>query len=121
MPSGRAVAICQFGGVFEPNDDGSMLYSGGEAHAIPVDRSMTFDEFKSDLADNLSCDISTLSIKYFLPTNKRTLITISNDKGLQRMVDFHEGSETIDVYILPVEAVTPSPSTPNKVDPRYFF
>eukprot|EP00268_Persea_americana_P037534 TRINITY_DN37191_c0_g3_i1.p1 TRINITY_DN37191_c0_g3~~TRINITY_DN37191_c0_g3_i1.p1 ORF type:complete len:769 (-),score=109.03 TRINITY_DN37191_c0_g3_i1:429-2735(-) len=116
MPSSKPVAICQFGGVFVPNDDGSMFYSGGEAHAIPVDRSMTFDEFKSDLADNLNCDISTLSIKYFLPTNRRTLITISNDKGLQRMVDFHEGSDTIDVYILPGEVVTPI--TPNKVDPR---
>ncbi|RWR93317.1 hypothetical protein CKAN_02256200 [Cinnamomum micranthum f. kanehirae] len=55
-------------------------------------------------------------IKYFLPNNKRTLITISNDKGLQRMVDFHEDSDNIDVYILAGETTTPSFS--NKVDQR---
>lgn len=118
MPMGKPVAICQFGGEFVPNNDGSSSYSGGEAHAIPVNRSMTFEEFKSELAESLNRDVGNLSIKYFLPNNKRTLITISNDKGLQRMVDFHEDSDNIDVYILAGETTTPSLS--NKVDQRYF-
>lgn len=110
------MAICQFGGEFVPNDDGSMSYSGGEAHAIPVDQNTTFDEFKSELAENLNCDASNLSIKYFLPSNKRTLITICNDKGLQRMVHFHENSDTVDVYVLTGETTTHHLS--NKVDDR---
>ncbi|THU58881.1 hypothetical protein C4D60_Mb03t19150 [Musa balbisiana] len=36
---------------------------------------------------------------YFLPRNKQTLITISNDKDLQRMVDFHADSDTTDIFV----------------------
>jgi hypothetical protein len=45
--------------------------------------------------------------KYFLPRNNRTLISISNDKDLRRMVEFHAESETTYIYVI------------KKVDNRY--
>ncbi|KAL2539686.1 MuDR family transposase [Abeliophyllum distichum] len=41
----------------------------------------------------------TISIKYFLPGNSRNLITLRNDKDLQRMIDFHGNSVTADVFV----------------------
>ncbi|XP_038988890.1 uncharacterized protein LOC103709707 isoform X2 [Phoenix dactylifera] len=43
---------------------------------------------------------NSFSIKYCLPNNKQTLITVSNDKDLKRMVDFHADSEMTVVYVL---------------------
>lgn len=102
------VAICQYGGEFVTNSDGSLSYSGGEAHALEVGHDMLFDDFKSELTSMFNVDVSGMSIKYFLPSNKRTLITISSDKDLQRMVDFTANALTSEVYII------------NKVDNRYF-
>ncbi|XP_058102740.1 uncharacterized protein LOC131246535 [Magnolia sinica] len=101
----KTVAICQFGGELVPNDDGSMSYNGGEAHAIQVLPNMKFDEFKSEIAEMCNCNTNTLSIKYFLPSNRRIPITLSNDKDMQRMIDFHEDSATIDVFVLEGDAV----------------
>ncbi|KAE8667848.1 isopenicillin N epimerase-like isoform 2 [Hibiscus syriacus] len=47
---------------------------------------------------NLSMD--TMCIKYFLPGNKKTLITVSNEKDLKRMIKFHGNSATVDVFII---------------------
>ncbi|XP_058102738.1 uncharacterized protein LOC131246534 isoform X2 [Magnolia sinica] len=102
---GKTVAICQFGGELVTNNDGSMSYNGGEAHAIQVLPTMKFDEFKSEIAEMCNCNVSTLSIKYFLPSNRRIPIVISNDKDMQRMIDFHEDSATIDVFVLEGGAV----------------
>ncbi|CAK8537389.1 unnamed protein product [Lathyrus sativus] len=44
-------------------------------------------------------NVGSISIKYFLPGNKTTLISISNDKDLQRMVKFHHNSSTIEIYV----------------------
>ncbi|EHA8589357.1 putative Ubiquitin-conjugating enzyme E2 S [Cocos nucifera] len=106
MAGGNIVAICQYGGEFVSNSDGSMSYSGGEAHAMEIGQGMLFDEFKSELTCMFNIDISSMSIKYFLPNNKRILITVSSDKDLQRMVDFSADASTAEVYIL------------NKVDNR---
>ncbi|XP_058092845.1 uncharacterized protein LOC131239257 [Magnolia sinica] len=103
--TGKIVVICQFGGEFVPNYDGTMLYMGGEAHAMEVDRNTNLDDFKSEIAEMGKCDVGTSSIKYFLPGNKRTPITVSNDKDLQRMIDFHKQSATIDVYIVAGDTV----------------
>ncbi|URE15561.1 PB1 [Musa troglodytarum] len=100
------VAICQYGGEFVTNSDGSLSYSGGEAHALEVGHDMLFDDFKSELTSMFNVDVSGMSVKYFLPSNKRTLITISSDKDLQRMVDFTANALTTEVYII------------NKVDNR---
>ncbi|KAG0488869.1 hypothetical protein HPP92_007680 [Vanilla planifolia] len=99
MASNKILAICQFGGDFIANSDGSMIYSGGEAHVIDIDRNLHFHEFVSEISDMFNCNMDLYTIKYFLRNNKRTLITISNDKDLRRMVDFNADS-TIDVYIL---------------------
>lgn len=93
------VAICQFGGNFATNDDGSMSYAGGEAHAIDIDRNLTFDSLKLEMTSVLNTDVNNMSIKYFLPNNNRTLITVSGDKDLQRLIDFY-GNSTVDVYIM---------------------
>uniref|UniRef100_A0A1D1YAP4 Protein FAR1-RELATED SEQUENCE 11 n=1 Tax=Anthurium amnicola TaxID=1678845 RepID=A0A1D1YAP4_9ARAE len=100
MEHGKTMAICQYGGEFASNSDGSLTYAGGEAHIIDIDHGMLFDDLKSEIASLFSIDISTMSIKYFLPNNKRTLITVSGDKDLKRMVNFYANSETLDVYVL---------------------
>lgn len=99
MAGGTIVAICQFGGEFISNDDGTTSYTGGEAHAIDIRRDMPINDFKAEITNMFNIDSSTVSIKYFLPSNKRTLITISSDKDLERMVDFNMGSMTTDIYV----------------------
>lgn len=99
MAADTVVAICQSGGEFVTKDDGTMSYTGGEAHAISINCDMQLDDLKSEISNMFSIDSSTMSIKYFLPINKRTLITISSDKDLERMMDFHANSLTIDIYV----------------------
>ncbi|GLT27962.1 hypothetical protein SLA2020_029250 [Shorea laevis] len=110
MAGKSVIAICQLGGEFKTNKDGSLSYSGGDAHAIDLDDQMTFDDFKKEVAEIFSCSINTMSIKYFLPGNKKTLITVSNDKDLKRMITFHGDSHTVDVYIMIEEVVAPDVS-----------
>ncbi|WOL00644.1 hypothetical protein Cni_G09357 [Canna indica] len=100
MSSGKILAICQSDGEFVTDPDGSMSYCGGEAHAIDIDSEMTFNDLATELSTMFNCNADAFSIKYFLPRNKRTLITISNDKDLRRMVNFHTGSDTTDIYVL---------------------
>ncbi|KAK9292920.1 hypothetical protein L1049_020901 [Liquidambar formosana] len=110
MEGKKIIAICQSGGEFETNKDGSLSYRGGDAHAIDIDDQMKFNEFKTEVAEMFNCTISTMSIKYFLPKNKKTLITISNDKDLKRMIKFHGDSVTADIYVTTEEIVTPDVS-----------
>lgn len=86
------------------NKDGSLSYNGGEAYAIDIDQQTNLDDFKTEVAEMFSCGIDTMSLKYFLPGNKKTLITISKDKDLKRMVNFVKDSVTVDVFILSEEA-----------------
>lgn len=105
MAGKRIIAICQLGGEFETNRDGSLSYRGGDAHAIDIDDQMKFNDFKMEVAEMFNCSIDTMYIKYFLPGNKKTLITISNDKDLKRMIKFHGDSVTADVYVIMEEIV----------------
>ncbi|XP_057963150.1 uncharacterized protein LOC131154413 [Malania oleifera] len=107
MAGKKIIAICQSGGEFETDKDGSLSYRGGDAHAIDIDDQMNFNEFKMEIAEMFNCSIDTMSIKYFLPGNKKTLITISNDKDLKRTIKFHGDSTTVDIYIMMEEIVTP--------------
>lgn len=100
MSTTKIIAICQCGGEFVTEKDGSLSYSGGDAHAIDLDDQTQFNDFKTEVAEMFNCSITTMSIKYFLPGNKRTLITVSNDKDLKRMIKFHGNSVTADVYII---------------------
>ncbi|RVW55921.1 hypothetical protein CK203_078774 [Vitis vinifera] len=85
MAAKKVIAICQSGGEFVTNKDGSLSYNGGEAYAIDVDQQTQLSDFKLEVAEMFNCSIDTMSIKYFLPDNKKTLITISKDKDLKRM------------------------------------
>lgn len=100
MASMKIIAICQSGGKFVTGKDGCMSYKGGDAHAIDIDDQMKFDEFKAEVSEMFNIRADSMSIKYFLPGNKKTLITISNDKDLQRMIKFNGSSSTVDIYIL---------------------
>ncbi|KAF3781848.1 hypothetical protein EJ110_NYTH34016 [Nymphaea thermarum] len=104
------VCVIHFGGALVQNNDGSNSYTGGEAHLLDVDRNMTLDQFRSEIAEMCNSDASTLSFRYPLPTNKQTLITISNDKDLRRMVDFQHQSP--EVYVLATEAPPPKVNVP---------
>lgn len=99
MVNGKLILICQSRGKFSMNDNGSMSYTGGEAHAVEINHETQFDDLKLKLAELWNSEYKTLSIKYFLPGNRKTLICISNDKDLKRMYDFHENSVTAAVFV----------------------
>lgn len=110
MAGDKIIAICQLGGEFETDKDGSLSYKGGDAHAIDVDEQMKFNDFKTEVAEMFNCSFNAISLKYFLPGNKKTLITISNDKDLQRMIKFNGDSVTTDVFVILEEIVEPDVS-----------
>ncbi|PPD78823.1 hypothetical protein GOBAR_DD24231 [Gossypium barbadense] len=104
MAAKKIIAICQSGGDFVTDKDGSLSYSGGEAFAIDINEQTSLSDFKSEIADMFSISSDNMSIKYFLPGNKKTLITISKDKDLQRMLSFLGDSLTVDVFVASDEA-----------------
>ncbi|CAL5402006.1 unnamed protein product [Camellia sinensis] len=107
MAGKKVIAICQSGGEFETNNDGSLSYRGGDAHAMEIDEHMKYNDFKMEVAEMFNSNVGTMSIKYFLPGNKKTLITISNDKDLERMIKFHGESNSTDIYVLTEDVVAP--------------
>ncbi|WCJ29975.1 hypothetical protein M5689_011567 [Euphorbia peplus] len=99
MPKKKLILICQFGGEFETSADGSLSYNGGDANAVDINHETMFDGLKLKLAEMFDLELKSLSMKYFLPGNRRTLITLANDKDLKRMFDFHNDSITADVFL----------------------
>ena len=105
MSGKRVIAICMSGGQFLTEKGGALTYRGGDAHAIDIDEDTMFKDFISEIGEMFNFDAtSTVCLKYFLPDNKKTLISISNDKDLKRMIKFHENSNSADVYLIPEEA-----------------
>ena len=100
MAKGKLILICQSGGDFVKNADGSLTYSGGEAQAVNVTSETVFDDLKLKLAEMCNLEYKTVIFKYFLPGNTRTLITLSNGKDLKRMLDFHRNSVTAEVFAI---------------------
>lgn len=100
MAKGKLILICQSGGEFKKNDDGTLSLVGGDAHAVDISHDTVFDDLKLKLAETCNFDHTSLSIKYFLPGNKRTLITLASDRDLKRMYQFHGGSVTADVFVM---------------------
>lgn len=100
MGRGKLILICQSGGKFVTNDEGSLSYTGGEAHAVNINHETFFDDLKLKLAEMWNLEYQSLSIKYFLPGNRKTLITLSTDKDLKRMIGFHGDSVTADVFVM---------------------
>ncbi|KAL4311594.1 hypothetical protein GQ457_01G029640 [Hibiscus cannabinus] len=108
MAIGKLIVVCQSGGKFTTNADGTLSYSGGDAHATSLAVDTKFDDFKSEIADMWKYNLDSFTVKYLLPNNKRTLITISTDRDIHRFLEFHEDSASADVYVL-----TPSPPAPS--------
>lgn len=100
MATKKVIAICQSGGEFVTSKDGSLAYNGGEAYAIDIDHQTRLSDLKSEVAEMFNCNTDTMIIKYLLPSNKKTLITIAKDKDLQRMVNFLSDAVTIDLFIM---------------------
>lgn len=101
MAAKKIIAICQSGGEFVTNnEDGSLSYMGGNAHAVDIDENTNVDAFKQELTDTLKFNVDRMAIKYFLPGNKKKLITVSKDKDLQRMVNFFKDSEQVEVFVV---------------------
>ncbi|XP_057469927.1 uncharacterized protein LOC130758927 isoform X1 [Actinidia eriantha] len=105
MAGKKVIAICQSGGEFETDEDGSMSYKGGVAHAMEIDEQMKFKDFKKEVAEMFNSNLGTISLKYFIPGNKKTLITISNEKDIKRMIKFQGDSYTADIYVVTEEVV----------------
>jgi zinc finger SWIM domain-containing protein 3 len=100
VDGGIVVAICQYGGEFTSGPNGNLIYKGGEAHAVDVTRDMPLESFKDEVSKVFHVDVTDMSLKYFLPNNNRTLITISCDRDLQRMVDFTINAAQVDVFLI---------------------
>ncbi|KAK6913601.1 MULE transposase domain [Dillenia turbinata] len=104
VASKKVIAICQSGGEFVQGKDGTLTYTGGEAYAVDVDQQTQLRDFKLEVAEMFNCNnVDTMTLKYFLPGNKKTLITISKDKDLQRMINFLGDSTSVDIFIIPEE------------------
>ncbi|CAI9111673.1 OLC1v1011957C1 [Oldenlandia corymbosa var. corymbosa] len=99
MVKGKLILISQCGGEFVKNDDGTLSYDGGEANAININNETLFDDLKLKIAEMYNLDLATITVKYFLPGNRRNLIMLKNDKDLKRLLDFHGNSVTADVFI----------------------
>lgn len=120
MASKKIIAICQSGGEFiTNNEDGSLTYVGGEAYALDLDDQTLLNDFKQEVAENFECRADGMTIKYFLPGNKKTLITISKDKDLKRMINFFKDSEQVEMFIIAEEGV--ARSSPNVTVSRYLL
>ncbi|KAL3538350.1 hypothetical protein ACH5RR_001716 [Cinchona calisaya] len=109
MTGKKVIAICQSGGEFETDEDGFLNYKGGDAHAMEIDDKMKYKNFKTEVAEMFNCNLGTMIVKYFLPSNKKTLITISNEKDLKNMIKFHADSETAEIFVM-TEVVVPDAS-----------
>lgn len=99
MAKGKLILICQSGGQFMTNEDGTLSYDGGEANAVNINHETLYDDLKLRVAEMCNLDQKTISMKYFLPGNRRTLITLRNEKDLKRMLDFHGNSITADLFL----------------------
>ncbi|XP_019229612.1 PREDICTED: uncharacterized protein LOC109210617 isoform X2 [Nicotiana attenuata] len=106
MAAKKIIAICQSGGEFVTNEEnGTLSYTGGDAYAVDIDEKMNVNVLKQELADTFQFSTEEITIKYFLPGNKKTLITVSKDKDLKRMVNFFKDSEQVEVFVVAEEAV----------------
>lgn len=118
MASKKIIAICQSGGEFVTNnEDGFLTYIGGEAYALDINDQTILAEFKKEVAENFQRGTEGMTVKYFLPGNKKTLITISKDKDLKRMMNFVKDSDQVEIFIIYDEAVVEN--VPNVSASRY--
>lgn len=120
MASKKIIAICQSGGEFVTNnEDGFLTYTGGEAYALDIDDQTVLADFKKEVSENFQCGTEGMTIKYFIPGNKKTLITISKDKDLKRMINFVKDSDQVEIFIIYDKAVVKN--TPIVSGSRYLL
>ncbi|WCJ26838.1 hypothetical protein M5689_008626 [Euphorbia peplus] len=96
------IAICHMHGSFDTTDKGTIIYEDGESHAIDIDMhgDLTFNDLKEEVAELFKTDARYIpQFKYFLPGDRKTLITISSDKDLKRMMKYHVSSQTVHLYV----------------------
>ncbi|CAI0542687.1 unnamed protein product [Linum tenue] len=113
MPRAKLILICQCGGEFTKHDDGTMSYSGGDAHAVEINRDTNFDDLKLRVAETCNLELQSVGMKYFIPGMTRTLITLSNDKDFNTMYDFYGESITADIYVTGTLGFVQSTTTPS--------
>ncbi|KAI3676617.1 hypothetical protein L1987_86228 [Smallanthus sonchifolius] len=77
-----------------------MNYIGGEAYAVDLDENMQLAGFKQEIAETIDSTVDAMIIKYFLPGNKKNLITVSKDKDFQRMVNYYKEADQLEVFIM---------------------
>jgi hypothetical protein len=97
---GVVIAICQYGGEFTYSPNGNLIYQGGEAHAVDVSHNVSLESFKDEVSKLFDIDATDMSVKYFLPNNNRTLITVSFDQELQRMVALTASAAQVNVFLV---------------------
>ncbi|PWA71663.1 PB1 domain-containing protein [Artemisia annua] len=88
------------GGDFDAHDDGLMTYIGGEAYVVDLDENMQLSSFKQEIAETIDSTVDGMILKYFLPGNKKNLITVSKDKDFQRMVNYYKEADQLEVFIM---------------------
>ncbi|CAI0388837.1 unnamed protein product [Linum tenue] len=120
MPRAKLILICQCGGEFTKHDDGTMSYSGGDAHAVEINRDTVFDDLKLRVAETCNLELQSVCMKYFIPGMTKTLITLSNDKDFNTMYEFYGESITADIYVTGTQGfvrATPTPSPKKRPAP----
>ncbi|XP_020525893.1 uncharacterized protein LOC110007699 [Amborella trichopoda] len=91
--------LCIYGGELYNNFDGSMEYVRGNSCTSSVHRQTKLDEIKEDVANQFSIESSRVSLKYIFPSNKRCLVTLFNDRDVERMLFVHEGCNELEIYV----------------------
>ncbi|GAA0144293.1 hypothetical protein LIER_04781 [Lithospermum erythrorhizon] len=99
MVRGKLIVICQFGGDFVSKDDGTLMYDGGDANAVNINNETKYGDLSLKLAEVCNVELNTMQMKYFLPGNRKHLITLRSDKDLKRLMDFHVNSVTVDIFV----------------------
>ncbi|WCJ26837.1 hypothetical protein M5689_008625 [Euphorbia peplus] len=110
------IFICHSGGEFQSTNDGSLVYVGGDTHAIKISSYYpTFLEFRQEVASVFNCSADSISgFKYSLPHQKGTFVTISNDMDLSKMrlvqgkyyedlraiKQYHSYDAYVDIYLI---------------------
>ncbi|KAL9679519.1 hypothetical protein QQ045_017384 [Rhodiola kirilowii] len=81
MTSKKVIAICQFGGEFFADEDGSMsmVYNGGNAYAIHLDDQTNLNDFRREVAKTFDLDVSAFPSSISSPTSMPLLALPEED------------------------------------------
>ncbi|KAG8384057.1 hypothetical protein BUALT_Bualt04G0078400 [Buddleja alternifolia] len=96
----KLIVSCKFGGEFQQGEYG-VQYNGGEAYAIEVDEEISFDTFRARVVAKCGLNEkgSLIALKYYLPTNNTTLISLRDDSDMKIFVNLFKDSISSDIYV----------------------